>query len=49
MPIVHSVCPKDCYDTCSLLTHVEEEKVVNSPDIVFWKEACPLRSGPGRR
>ena len=26
--IVKSVCPKDCYDTCSMLTHVIDGKVV---------------------
>jgi anaerobic selenocysteine-containing dehydrogenase len=28
MSIVRSVCPKDCYDTCALLTHVKGGKVV---------------------
>ena len=27
--VVKSVCPKDCYDTCSMLTHVVDGKVVS--------------------
>ncbi len=30
MPIVRSVCPRDCYDTCSILTHVEGGRVVKA-------------------